>query len=144
MSNPNEFVSHKGPSVDKSKYFSRAVVYTRRDDKVVLVDIHDATTSPALDPWPAKVYLLADGQHTVQELIEFASKQYQGQPPANLLLTLESVIGRLLESEIIKLTDEPVNLPYYLSMPADDQDPELSQRLMVEDNYMMDKKKTDS
>ena len=126
-------------SIDKSKYFSRAVTYTKRNNDLVLVDVHDGTLSPPLDPWLAKVYLLADGQHTLFELIDFVTRQYQGKPPENLSITMDSVIGRLLEAEIIKLTDTPQNLAYYLSMPFDDQDHNLSRKLMLEDNYMMKK-----
>ena len=136
---PNETQNNRPPSVDKSKYFHRTVVYTKQKDQVVLVDMHDAKPTPALDPWLGKVYLLADGQHTIQNLVDFISKYYEGTPPKDLLLTIDSVIGRLLEAEIIGLSDAPVNLPYYLATSADKQDPKLATKLMLEDGYMQPK-----
>ncbi len=101
----------------------------------MLVDMHDASVTEPLDPWLGKVILLADGSHTVGELIEFASRQYSGGPPPTLEATIDSVIDRLAESNTIVLSDEPVALPYYLSLPADEQDPERANRLMAQDNF---------
>ena len=42
---------------------------------------------------------------------------------------------RLLESKTIILSEESVALPYYLSLPADDQDPERANRLMAQDGF---------
>ncbi len=119
----------------RSKYFARTVLYTRRDGQVLLVDMHDASLSQALEPWLGRVFLLADGSHTVQELIDFVGRQYAGGPPPSLARTLDSVIERLDQSRIIRFSDEPVTLPYYLSLPAEEQDPERSHRLMVEDGF---------
>ncbi len=119
----------------RSKYFARTVVYARRGEKVVLVDMHDASASQPLEAWLGKVFLLADGSHTIQELIDFVGKRYAGGPPDTLGETIDSVIVRLHEAKSIALSDEPVTLPYYLSMPADDQEADLSHRLMVEDGF---------
>ncbi len=119
---------------NRSKYFARTVVYARRGKDVLLVDMHDASLSKALEPWLGRVFLLADGTHTVQELLEFVGKQY-GTPPHNFEATIDSVITRLCESKSVALFDEPVSLPYYLAMPADQQDPKLARRLMLEDGF---------
>ena len=122
-------------STNRSKYFSRTVVFAKRDSGIVLVDMHDTSVTEALDPWLGKVFVLADGTHTVQGLIDFVSRQYGGNPPTSLQATIDSVIERLRGSKIIALTDEPVELPYYLSLPVDEQDPELANRLMTEDRF---------
>ncbi len=119
----------------RSKYFARTVVYAMRDDAVVLVDLHDASATEPLEPWLGKVFLLADGSHTVQELIDFVSQQYRRNPPPSLQATIDSVIERLHESKLIAFSDEPVKLPYYLTLPADKQDPKLATRLMLEDGF---------
>jgi hypothetical protein len=120
---------------NRSKYFARTVVYTKREGEVVLVDMHDASVTQALDPWLGKVLLLADGSHTVEELIAFVGKSYPGGPPSTLEATLDSVISRLSQAKAIVFSDEAVTLPYYLALPADDQDPERSNRLMLEDGF---------
>ncbi|HJN77029.1 MAG TPA: hypothetical protein QGF58_24105 [Myxococcota bacterium] len=118
----------------RSKFFARTVVYTKRDDRVLLVDMHDASTTQSLEPWLGRILLLADGSHTVQELIDFVGRQYPS-PPPNLAATIDSVIDRLCEANAIALTERPVELPYYLALPADQQDPELANRLMLEDGF---------
>jgi len=116
-------------------YFVRTVVYTRRGPEVLLVDMHDASTTEPLEPWLGRVYLLADGSHTVQELIDFVGRQYGGAPPANLGTTIDSVIDRLHRSKLIAFSEQPVQVPYYLSRPAEQQDPEMANRLMAEDGF---------
>ena len=111
------------------------MVFTKRDGKVVLVDMHDASITEVLDPWLGKVLLLADGSHTVQELIHFVGRQYGDPTPHSVPATIDSVIERLHGAKAIALSDEPVTLPYYLSLPADEQDPELANRLMAEDGF---------
>ncbi len=122
-------------STNRSKYFSRTVVYAKRDDEIVLVDMHDASMTESLDPWLSKVLVLADGTHTVQELIDFVGRQYGDNPPPSLPATIDSVIERLHEGKTIAFSDEPVELPYYLSIPADEQDADLANRLMAEDGF---------
>ncbi len=63
-------------TTNRSMYFSRTVLFAKREEGVMLVDMHDATVTEALDPWLGKVYLLADGSQTVQRLIDFVGRQY--------------------------------------------------------------------
>ena len=49
--------------------------------------------------------------------------------------TLESVMDRLTETEVIKLSDDPVPLPYYLTLPAERLDIELAKQLMADDGF---------
>ncbi len=119
----------------QSKYFARTVMYARQDEAVVLVDVANGRKTKPLDAWLGRVFLLADGTHTVDELKEFSSRQYGGSPPANLDATLDSVIERLAEANVIALVDEPVGLPYYLSRSADEQDLDEARRLMQEDGF---------
>jgi hypothetical protein len=122
-------------SSPRTMYFARTVVYTRRGQSVLLVDMHDASTTEPLEPWLGRVYLFADGSHTVQELIDFVGRQYAGPPPANLGTTIDSVIDRLHQSKLIAFSEQPVQLPYYLSQPTEKQDPEMANRLMAEDGF---------
>ena len=122
--------------MDKSQYFYRISVFSMQEDKVSLLDANDlsAKTQP-LEPWLGVVVSLADGQHTIQQLIEHLAGQYEGAPPRELERTIESVIERLTETDVIKLADQAVILPYYLSLPAEKLDMEMARRLMIDDGY---------
>lgn len=122
--------------MDKDKYFFRAVIYALHKDKVLLVDMKNPKASTPLDPWLGRVVALADGQHTVQELIDFLASQYPDGPPDNLTDTIESVIKRLEETHVIHLSDEPVELPYYLATPANEQDPKKAKELIEKDGFI--------
>ena len=55
--------------------------------------------------------------------------------PENLEQTVESVIIRLTEADAIRLSEQPVDLPYYLTVPAEKLDIELARKMMTEDNF---------
>jgi len=122
--------------LDKDKYFFRAVIYAIHKDKVLLVDMKNPKASTSLDAWLGRVVALADGQHTIQELIDFLASQYPGGAPENLADTVGSVIKRLEETHVIHLSDEPVDLPYYLAIPANEQDPEKAKTLIEKDGFI--------
>ncbi len=123
------------PDSKRARYFARTAVHARRDGKVVLVDMHDASVTQPLDEWLGKVFLLADGSHTVQQLIDFVGRQYPGGAPPTLASTIDSVIDRLARGKIIDFSDAPVALPYYLHLPADQQDPGRARELMLADGF---------
>ena len=122
--------------MDKSQYFYRIAFFSMQKDKVSLLDANDLSAkTPPLDPWLGVVVSLADGQHTLQQLIEHLAGRYDGAPPRELERTIESVIERLTETEVLKLADQAVILPYYLSLPAEKLDMEMARRLMTDDGY---------
>ena len=57
-------------------------------------------------------------------------------PPRELERTIESVIERLTETDVIKLADQAVTLPYYLSLPAEKLDMEKAKQFMADDGYL--------
>ncbi len=122
--------------MDTTQYFYRTVIFSKHGEKVSLVDIHNPEQEAlAFEPWLGVVVSLADGQHTIRELIDSIASQYDGEPPAELQRTLESAIGRLTETGAVKLNDESVELPYYLSLPAEQLDIERAKKLMAEDGH---------
>jgi len=125
----------KAAPLDKGKYFFRTVIYTTQGDNVLLMNASDPKEPSILDPWLGLVVRLADGEHTIQELLDYMASRYQGNPPENLEATLNSAIDRLKENNVIHLDDEPVSLPYYLATPANEQDPEKAKSLMVQDGF---------
>lgn len=120
--------------MDKSQYFYRTVIFTRKAGIVALANINNPQESTKLEEWFGVVISLADGKHTLQELTDFMAKQYQ-QKPERLDDTLESVIERLLEGNMLKLSESAVELPYYLAAPIEQLDIDKAQKLIKEDGY---------
>lgn len=118
-----------------SNYFYRTLIYSEVKGQVHVYEKVPPYSLIPLDPWLGRVILLADGQHTLQELIDYIASQYQGSIPENYLKTIGSVIERLLESEAITLSETPYNLPYHLAMPKEHQDPAMTERSMKETGY---------
>ena len=122
--------------MDTSQYFYRTVIFSKQGEKISLVDIHDPEKEAlAFEPWLGVVVSLADGQHTIRELIDGIASRYDGEPPGDLQRTLESAIERLTETEVIKLNDEPVELPYYLSLPVEHLNLEQAKQSMADDGH---------
>ena len=128
--------------MDKSQYFYRIAIFSMQEEKVSLLDANDlsAKASP-LEPWLGLVVSLADGQHTLQQLLEHMAGRYDGTPPPELERTIESVIERLTETGVIKLADQAVTLPYYLSLPAEKLDMDMARRFMADDGYLQNHRK---
>ena len=120
--------------MDKSQYFYRTVIFTRKAGIVALADINNPQESTKLEEWFGVVISLADGQHTLAQLVDFMRQQYP-QVPERLDDTLDSVIDRLLESNMVKLSEKAVELPYYLAAPIEQLDIEKAQKLIKEDGY---------
>ena len=122
--------------MDKSQYFYRNVVISKQGDKVSIVDINDPDKETlTFEPWLGLVVAMADGQHTLGQLTDYLQQQYNGSPPAELERTIESIIERLTETDTVVLTDEPVEMPYYLSLPAEHLDLDKARHLMAEDGH---------
>lgn len=122
--------------MDKAKYFYRILLYTLVDGQVALVDKHDHDKTIPLDPWLGLVISLADGKHTIAELIDHVESSYKGIPPADLEKTLQSVIDRLVNSQALQFADKSFTLPYYLTLPKELLDAEKANKLMVEDGFI--------
>jgi len=130
--------------MDRSQYISRCVVFSKKGDKVSLVDLYDPEAEPLeYEPWLGLVVTLADGQHTIQELISYASQHYSEGPPSRLDATIESAVMRLSETGTIRLSDEPIELPYYLTLPAERLDVPRALRLMSENDLTPDQVNAD-
>ncbi len=119
--------------MDTSKYIFRTVAFSKQGDQVRLVDIFAPNEStPPLDPWLAIVVQLADGRHTIDQLLVYLAAHYRVAPPPDLAGTIESVIQRLVESKVVLLSDNLVELPYYLTLPVERLDIEKAKRLITE------------
>ena len=121
--------------MNNGQYFYRTAVFTRKGNQVALADINQTEQTTPLDDWLGTVVSLADGSHTIGELIDYMGSQYP-QPPANLEKTLHSVIERLLDGKLIQLSESPVALPYYLAEPIEKLDLVLAKQKIEEDGYV--------
>ena len=122
--------------MDNNQYFYRTVVFTRANNQVALADINNPKSVSLLEDWMGVVVSLADGKHTVQELIDYMSNQYES-APENLKETLHSVLERLIEGGIVLLSKEKIELPYYLASPIENYDIEKAKQEMQKDGYPM-------
>lgn len=122
--------------MEHAYYFKRNTVYKVDGDDISVVDVKDNNSLTTLDPWMAKVVSLADGQHTIDQLVQHFAAQYPEGAPDNLSETIDSVITRLTESDVIELTMRPSLLPYYLRLPIDEQDPKQATELMISDGFI--------
>ena len=111
---------------------------------MALVDLYNPDAEPLVyEPWLGLVVALADGQHTIQELISYASQHYANGPPGGLDSTIESAVKRLSETGTIRLSDEPIELPYYLTLPAEKLNVPRALALMAENGYTREQAEAD-
>lgn len=120
--------------MDNTQYFYRNAIFSSKNNRISLIDIEHPDRATSLDEWLGVVVSLADGQHTIQQMIDHMSRQYR-EAPNNLEETLHSVIERLEEGRIIQLSKRIVSLPYYLSLPIEELDIEKAKKLIQEDGY---------
>ncbi len=120
--------------MNTSQYFYRNIIFSKQGQTISIVDIFNPEEKgEVLEPWFGIVVQMADGQHTIDELFDYLATRYNGAPPPNLKETITSVVERLVESKFIVLTKEAVELPYYLSIPAEHLDLERAKSLMTQD-----------
>lgn len=120
------------------RYFYRNVIISKQGKEVKLIDINDPNEAgKVLENWFGAVILLADGEHTLEELFIHFSKSYQGNVPENLKDTLFSVIERLVDQKLIVLSETSVKLPYYLSAPIEYLDIDTAKQLISEDQQKL-------
>ena len=122
--------------MNTKQFFYRNVIFSKQGKTISLIDIHNPENKKeTLEPWFGMVFQLADGQHTVEQMIQYMSTQYNGNPPENLADTIASVVQRLVETKLIVLTDKATQLPYYLSMPYELLDLEKAKKLLKKDRF---------
>lgn len=119
---------------NKDKYFYRNVIYSKVANTISIIDLDDPDKERKdLEPWFGIIFQLADGQHTVEELYNLLARKYTEGPPKDLLKTVVSVVDRMVELNIVVVTDVKTELPYYLSMPYEMMDVDKAKQLLAED-----------
>ena len=123
-------------NIDNSQYFYRTAVFTRANNQVALADVNNPGNVSPLEDWMGVVVSLADGKHTVKELVDYMAQQYESAPD-NLEETIHSVVERLGEGGLVLLANGPIELPYYLSTPIELYDIEKAKQDMQKDGCPM-------
>ena len=120
--------------MDTSKYFYRNVIFSKKEKKISIIDINNPIKNKQeLEPWFGLVLQLADGQHSIDDLLNHLASKYKSSPPANLEKTIHSIIERLTKSNLIVLTETKIELPYYLSLPFEYLDVDKAKKILEED-----------
>ena len=122
--------------MNKNLYFYRIAVYTHYQGDTSLVVVQDNNRLYPLDEWLGTIINLADGRHTVTDFISYIGRQYPAGPPDNFEDHVEEMFQHLIDIQALRLASEPVELPYYLAMPAEQQDVEKAKALMIEDGFI--------
>ena len=122
----------------KNRYFCRTARYALVGETLrVLNSDHNPSVIP-LTPWEARVYELANGEKTVNELVNGIADQYGPfqAVPANLDKVLLDILERFIKDyRIVELHETPMSLPYYLSLPIHKQDEVRANTLMRRDRF---------
>jgi Coenzyme PQQ synthesis protein D (PqqD) len=119
----------------KNNYFVRCARYEMMGEHAVAVDPKSPRVI-TLDPWLEVIFAAADGQRTAQQFIEKLKTQYPDGAPAGLEEQTLQLMQKLVAEGLIRLTDQPTQLPYYLSMPVAQQDKERALAEMKKDGYI--------
>lgn len=82
------------------------------EDQIVL---HDSITPHAprmitMEPWHQIIYLAANGEHTVGELVAKIGSMYEGGAPAELGDQVIGLIGELEAEMVLEVHDSPKEL----------------------------------
>jgi len=110
--------------------------YTEQEGKASLVTDFEPIQTTPLEPWMSLVFLMADGEHTIEQLYQQLTRQYKGNAPSDFETTVESVINRLIETDAIGLSEKSMSLPPYLTTPFNKQDQKKSLKMMLKDGYL--------
>ena len=120
---------------DDAKYLRRCARHDVMEEEIVVIDPNSPRVI-TMEPWPQLIFLSADGEHTISELVTKIGSQYENGPPPELPEQVRDIVKNLASEGIIELLDSPSPLPYYLASPISDQDPEKAKRLMVQDGLI--------
>jgi hypothetical protein len=114
-----------GPSVQpdkyKQRYFARCLRYDLLDGHTLVTDNRSPRVI-TLDPWLEIIFAAADGQRTAQQLVSELAAQHPDSDPSALGAQTYRFLVTMEAEGLIRFSDQPLQLPYYLSMPSSQQD----------------------
>ena len=103
----------------RGKYFIRLAPWDWLDQKMIHVFDLNSPRVITMDPWVQVVYLEADGQKTVQDLVYQMASSYSRNEviPHELDKQIIYVLESLLRDKLIELLDSKKQLPEHLKKP---------------------------
>jgi hypothetical protein len=127
----------RGVQTDKyrDRYFARCLRYDVMGGRVLVTDNRSPRVI-TLDPWLEVIFAAADGQRTTQQFITHLEAQYPNGAPAALAAQTYQFLAKMEAEGLIRFTDQPTRLPYYLSMPSSEQDKERALEEMRKDGFI--------
>ena len=123
------------PDKYKNRYFSRCLRYDTMDGHTLVTDNRSPRVI-TLDPWLEVIFAAADGHRTAQQLVSELAAQYPGGVPSALEAQTYQLLAKMEAEGLIRFSDQPVQLPYYLSMPSSQQDKDRAVAEMKKDGYI--------
>lgn len=125
-------------SVFENHYLYRTARYSRVERDVTVLNSDHVPSTIQLTPWEIKLFEAADGIHTLGQLIHGIANEYKNPKlvPDNLDGVLLGLLDVLIKDRrILDLSETPVELPYYLSLPMNEQDKAKAHKLMLKDRF---------
>ncbi len=116
-------------------YFRRIARFDLVDERVVVFDAKQPRVI-TLDAWPELVFQMADGEHTIQQMIEHLGEQYEDGVPVGLSDQIIATVKQLIDEGILELASGSQVLPSYLSIPVSEQNPEKEKAAMIRDGFI--------
>jgi len=120
---------------DKGRYFARCLRYDMMDGHTLVTDNRSPRVI-TLDPWLEVIFAAADGTRTSQQFASELAVQYPGGTPAALEAQTYQLLAKMETEGLIRFSDQPVRLPYYLSMPSSQQDKDRALAEMKKDGFI--------
>jgi hypothetical protein len=115
------------------RYLRRNATFDLKNDTLVAYRI-DAPVVVSFDPWPAEVFLAADGKTTGQAFLDKATRAFKGKAPTELPDVVVQAIDDLVNEHVLVLADAPSDLPYYFSAPKSQLDADKLRAAMERDH----------
>jgi len=117
------------------RYFIRDAAYDLIGGRVVVTDRHRPRVV-TLDPWLEVIFAAADGQRTVDQFVTELEAGYADGAPDGLAAQTARFVQSLENDGLIKMIDESMKLPYYLSNPKSELDMDRATELMKKDGFI--------
>jgi hypothetical protein len=119
----------------RDSFFRRKARFDVLNDHIVVADPKQPRMV-TLDSWLELVFQMADGEHTVGQMIAHLGKGYDGGPPAGLDQQIIEIVNNLVQLGFVELVAEGKPLPFYLSQPVSKQDPAAAKAAMMQDGFL--------
>jgi hypothetical protein len=121
-----------------NQYFSRAATWNIMDKHLV---VHDSFSPNAprmitMEPWHEVVFSAADGQHTIEQFVQHMGQQYPQGMPKGLREQICQIIDELIGEGILRLHNEPKELPRYFAEDSFSVPPDILKAQMQADGLI--------